>query len=133
MQAVNQFQQTVSLLHELATGRGYAFQCMFLACPQYFLSCRIKLYFSPMKRVSSRVPTTNTPEIASLGKHHGAYTWTISTDGPNQRMKQHDGSPSALALLLLGLLAGVIARLRLLNFHHVPGTEVIKSFLTTLS
>jgi hypothetical protein len=62
MQALNQSQQTVRLLHGFATGEGYAFQCMFLARPQQFLSYGINLDFRAMKRMSSRVPAANTPE-----------------------------------------------------------------------
>jgi hypothetical protein len=72
MQGLNQLQQTVRLLHGLATGKGHTFQVMFLARPQHFLSYGINCDFSATKRMSSWVPTSNTPDFASLEKHHGA-------------------------------------------------------------
>jgi hypothetical protein len=59
-QAVQQTQQAVRLLHGLTTGKGYAFQCMFLARPQQFLSYGINLDFRATKLMSSRVPTADT-------------------------------------------------------------------------
>jgi hypothetical protein len=72
MQAVNQSQQTASLLHGLTTGEGDTFQCMVLACPKHFLSYVFNLDFRAVKRMSSWVPTANTPECATLKEHHGA-------------------------------------------------------------
>jgi hypothetical protein len=60
------------LLHGLATGKGYAFQCIFLVRPQHFLSYRINRNFGAMKWMSSWVPAASTPDRATLEKHHGA-------------------------------------------------------------
>jgi hypothetical protein len=72
MQALHQSQQTVRLLHGLATGKGDTFQYMFLARPQHFLSYDINRDFGAMKQMSLRVPAANTAEFATLEEHHSA-------------------------------------------------------------
>jgi hypothetical protein len=44
---------------------------MFLVRPQHFLRNGTNRDFSAMKRMSSRVSAPNTPDLASLEKHHG--------------------------------------------------------------
>jgi hypothetical protein len=69
---VHQTEQAVRLLHGLATRKGYAFQCMFLACPQHVLSYGLNLDIPAMKMMTFRVPTANTMEFTTLEKHNSA-------------------------------------------------------------
>jgi hypothetical protein len=71
-QAVHQTQQTVRLLHGLATGKAYAFHCMFLACPQHFLDNGINLDIPAVKKMAGRVPTASTMKFTPLEEHHRA-------------------------------------------------------------
>src|ERR1019366_1589343 len=48
-------------------------------------------------------------------------------------MKQHVRPPSALALLSLDHVAGVIGGLLPLHFHHIPAPEVIKGLFTAVA
>jgi hypothetical protein len=56
MQALNQSQQAVRLLHGLATGEGDTFQCMFLVRPPHFLNCGINRNFRAEKLMCRGVP-----------------------------------------------------------------------------
>src|ERR1035437_9287991 len=132
-QAVQQTQQAICLLHGLAAGEGYAFQYVFLACPKHVLSYGINCHFTATKRMGFGIPASSAMKRTALEEHHCSQAWPISTAGWNQRMKQHDRPPSALALLLLGLLAGVIGGLLPFGFHHVPATEVIRDLFAAVS
>src|ERR1017187_5816623 len=106
---------------------------MFLARPQHFLGYDIYRGFCAAKLMRSGVPASNATDFATLEKHHCPQAWPISAAGGNQRMKQHVRPPSALALLLLRHVAGVIGGILPLHFHHVPATEIIKDLLAALS
>src|ERR1035441_8118732 len=106
---------------------------MFLARPQHFLGYDIYRGFCAAKLMRSGVPASNATDFATLEKYHSPQAWPISAAGGNQRMKQHVRPPSASALFLLDLLAGVIGGLLPLQFHHVPATKVIKHLLAALS
>src|ERR1035438_1996131 len=106
---------------------------MFLARPQHFLGYDIYRGFYAAKLMRSGVPASNATDFATLEKYHSPQAWPISAAGGDQRMKQHVRPPSALALLSLDHVAGVIGGLLPLHFHHIPAPEVIKDLLTTLS
>src|ERR1035441_2933098 len=106
---------------------------MFLARPQHFLGYDIYRGFCAAKLMRSGVPASNATDFATLEKYHSPQAWPISAAGGNQRMKQHVRPPSALALLLLDHVAGVIGGLLPLHFHHIPAAEVIKGLFTAVA
>src|SRR5271157_949174 len=106
---------------------------MFLARPQHFLGYDIYRGFGAAKLMRSGVPASNATDFATLEKYHSPQAWPISAAGGNQRMKQHVRPPSAMALLSLDHVAGVIGGLLPLHFHHIPAPEVIKGLFTAVA